>query len=200
MDVMAVRKAMQWARSQIEADKGPALIEALTYRYFHQHGPMRGSAFGYRDKDEEAAWQARDPVATMPARMVELGIVGEDQVAALGERAQAAVEQAASALTETEPGSNRLRVVPALWPDTAEIDIGIRGNLSELDGVRAMEPEEVDPDSAREMTYIESIAAAQFHAMERDESVDRAWARTCTGSRAAPWAPPRASRNPSPNA
>ena len=34
-----------------------------------------------------------------------------------------------------------------------------------------MEPEEVDPADAREMTYIESIAAAQFHAMERDESV-----------------------------
>ena len=34
-----------------------------------------------------------------------------------------------------------------------------------------MEPEDVDPATAREMTYIESIAAAQFHAMERDESV-----------------------------
>lgn len=157
--------------AHIEADKGPALIEALTHRYFHQHGPMRGSAFGYRDKDEEVAWQARDPVTAMPQRMVELGIVDEGDVAALGERVQAAVEKAAQALTETEPGSNRLRVVPALWPDTAEVDIGIRGDLSELDGVRAMEPEDVDPKSAREMTFIESIAAAQFHAMERDESV-----------------------------
>ena len=171
MDVMAVRKAMQWARGQIEADRGPALIEALTYRYFHQHGPMRGSAFGYRDKDEEAAWQARDPVTTMPKRMIALGIVDEGAVAALGERAEAAVEQAAQALTETEPGSNRLRVVPALWPDAAEVDIGIRGDLAELEGVRRMEPEDVDPDSAQEMTFIESVAAAQFRAMERDESV-----------------------------
>ena len=158
-------------RARIEADRGPVLIESLTYRYFHQHGPMRGSAFGYRDRDEEAAWQARDPVTAMPARLIELGIVDEAAVAALEGRASEAVETAAAALTETEPGSNRLQAVPALWPDTAEIDIGIRGDLSELDGVRAMEPEEVDPDTAREMTYIEAIAAAQFHAMERDESV-----------------------------
>ena len=50
------------------------------------------------------------------------------------------MEIAAQALTETEPGSNLLRVVPALWPDTKEIDIGIRGDLSELDGVRAWSP------------------------------------------------------------
>ena len=171
MDVMAVRKAMQWARGQIEAEKGPALVESLTYRYFHQHGPMRGSAFGYRDKDEEEAWHARDPATTMPKRLIDLGILDEAGVAALEGRAHAAVESAAQALTETEPDSNRLRVVPALWPDTAEIEIGIRGDLSELDGIRAMEPEDVDPATAREMTYIESIAAAQFHAMERDETV-----------------------------
>ena len=135
MDVMAVRKAMQWARGQIEADKGPALIESLTYRYFHQHGPMKGSAFGYRDKDEEQAWHARDPATTMPKRLIECGVLDEAGVAALEGRVQEAVESAAQALTETEPGSNLLRVVPALWPDTKEIDIGIRGDLSELDGV-----------------------------------------------------------------
>ena len=171
MDVMAVRKAMQWARGQIEAEKGPALVESLTYRYFHQHGPMKGSAFGYRDKDEEEAWHARDPVTAMPKRLIECGVLDQAGVAGLEERVNAAVESAAQALTETEPDSNRLRVVPALWPDTKEIDIGIRGDLSELDGVPRMEPENVDPDAAREMTFIESVAAAQFHAMERDESV-----------------------------
>ena len=172
MDVMAVRKAMQWARGQIEAEKGPALVESLTYRYFHQHGPMRGSAFGYRDRDEEEAWHARDPVddhAEAPDRPRHHG---------RGRRRGAGRPRAGrpwrpppQALTETEPDSNRLRAVPALWPDTAEIDIGIRGDLSELDGVRTMEPEDLDPAAAREMTYIESIAAAQFRAMERDESV-----------------------------
>ena len=171
MDVMAVRKAMQWARGQIEGDKGPALVESLTYRYFHQHGPMKGSAFGYRDKDEEEAWHARDPATAMPKRLIECGVLDEAGVAALEERARVAVEVAGQALTETEPESNRLRVVPALWPDTKEIDIGIRGDLSELDGVPRKEPEDVDPDAAQEMTYIESVAAAQFHAMERDESV-----------------------------
>lgn len=171
MDVMAVRKAMQWARARIEGNRGPALIEALTYRYFHQHGPMKGSAFGYRDKAEEEAWRARDPVETMPKRLLALGVVDEAGLAALESRANAAVDEAAAALTETEPGSNRLRVVPALWPDAKQVDVGIRGDLSELAGARRMEPEDVDPAAAREMTFIEAVAAAQFRAMERDETV-----------------------------
>ena len=102
MDVMAVRKAMQWARGQIEAEKGPALVESLTYRYFHQHGPMRGSAFGYRDKDEEEAWHARDPATAMPKRLIDLGILDEAGVAALEGRAHAAVG-------ERRPGADRDR-------------------------------------------------------------------------------------------
>ena len=57
---------MQWARDLIASGKGPAVIEAKTYRYFHQHGPMKGSAFGYREKDEEQHWQDRDPLKTFP--------------------------------------------------------------------------------------------------------------------------------------
>ncbi len=171
MDVIAVRKAMTWALEQIRSDKGPVLIEAQTYRYFHQHGPMKGSAFGYRPKEEEEAWQARDPAKTMPERLLSLGVIDKKGLAALEARASDAVATAAAGLTETEPGSNLLRVSPSLWPAPEEADEGIRGDLSELAGARFMEAREVDADAARSMKLIEAMAAAQLRAMERDESV-----------------------------
>ena len=61
MDVMAARLAMQEARRIIQKDGGPVLLEAQTYRFLHQSGPLKGSAFRYREKSEEEAWQERDP-------------------------------------------------------------------------------------------------------------------------------------------
>lgn len=171
MDVLAVRKAMEWAAETVRKDKGPVIVEAQTYRFFHQHGPMRGSAFGYREKEEEEAWRARDPHTAFPAKLIELGLIDEPVVKALRGKARASVEAAAGQLTETEPGSNLLRVVPALWPDPETAEQGIRGDLSELAGARFLDAKDVDPASAREMKYIEAIAAAQIRAMERDERV-----------------------------
>jgi len=54
----------------MRAGKGPTMIEADTYRYFHQNGPYPGSAFGYRSKAEEAQWRARDPIAQVAGHLV----------------------------------------------------------------------------------------------------------------------------------
>ncbi len=84
MDPIAVRKATQWALDRIRDDNGPVLIEGQTYRYYHQHGPMRGSAFGYRTKEEEKAWMERDPHETFPAKLLELDLESEAKQRDLG--------------------------------------------------------------------------------------------------------------------
>ena len=61
MDPLAVHLAMERAQ-QIAGGRGPGAIEAHVYRFFHQNGPFPGSAFGYRTKEEEAQWRARDPL------------------------------------------------------------------------------------------------------------------------------------------
>ena len=65
MDPVAVRIASQMAVDLMRAGKGPAIIEADVYRFFHHGGGLLGSAFGYRTKEEEAAWRARDTLARM---------------------------------------------------------------------------------------------------------------------------------------
>lgn len=62
MDPLAVHLVMDQALQRARAGRGPTIIEAETYRFFHQNGPFPGSAFGYRDKAEEALWRERDPL------------------------------------------------------------------------------------------------------------------------------------------
>ena len=49
-DVVAVYLAMQQACEHMRNGGGPTVVEADTYRYFHQNGPFPGSAFGYRSQ------------------------------------------------------------------------------------------------------------------------------------------------------
>src|SRR5579872_4873429 len=77
MDPLAVHLAMERAAGRLRGGEGPVVIEALTYRFFHQNGPFPGSAFGYRTREEEAAWRARDPVTRVEAEMRRLGLIDE---------------------------------------------------------------------------------------------------------------------------
>src|SRR5690554_6257504 len=79
MDPLAVYLAMQAATEHMRAGKGPAVVEAEVYRYFHQNGPFPGSAFGYRSKEEEAHWRSRDPIDRVAAEMVSRGLLDEDR-------------------------------------------------------------------------------------------------------------------------
>jgi 2-oxoisovalerate dehydrogenase E1 component len=79
MDVLAVREAAARAISRARRGDGPTLVECLTYRYV---GHSRGDARGYRTKDEEAEWKARDPIPRLRAHLVATGLATEDDTAA----------------------------------------------------------------------------------------------------------------------
>src|SRR5699024_278663 len=75
MDPLAVHLAMEQARNHMRAGKGPTVIEAEVYRYFHQNGPYPGSAFGYRTKAEEQQWRDRDPLDLVASHLVRRGLL-----------------------------------------------------------------------------------------------------------------------------
>lgn len=86
MDPLAVALATQETLEVMRNGGGPTIIEADVYRYFHQNGPLPGSAFGYRDKAEEAEWRARDPLDRLALEMQQRQLIGSDAVAALRAR------------------------------------------------------------------------------------------------------------------
>ena len=103
MDPLAVHLVMREAAERLRAGEGPVVIEALVYRFFHQNGAYPGSAFGYRTKQEEAAWRARDPLDRVAREMTRLGLIDEAGIAAVRAQAVEAMRAAAGALVEPDP-------------------------------------------------------------------------------------------------
>lgn len=168
MDPLAVRAATAKALEIMRAGKGPVVIEAVLYRYLHHSGSLAGSAFGYRPKDEEAAWRKRDAIARLAREMIERGWLSEDDDAAMRDAAQRAMRNVAAQLTEAD--GNRRRIVPSLWPSTDFRDQGLRGDLGEFAGVR-FEEAETASGPVGEVKFIDAVAGVMNRRMEEDERI-----------------------------
>ncbi|GAA3902097.1 pyruvate dehydrogenase E1 component alpha subunit [Microbacterium invictum] len=66
-DVLACLAAMRWATDHARSGKGPAFIEAVTYRM----GPHTTSddPTRYRNAEQVAAWRERDPITRLEAHL-----------------------------------------------------------------------------------------------------------------------------------
>jgi 2-oxoisovalerate dehydrogenase E1 component len=196
MDPLAVHLAMERAAERLRSGAGPVVIEALVYRFFHQNGPYPGSAFGYRTKEEEAEWRARDPLDRVASEMIKLGLIDEAGVAGVRSQAVGTMKTVAAALVEPEPspggtargnggqvppvlGSSRppgrqqpgqRRIRPGLWPDPAFVNLGIRGDLSEIAGARTAERPEFT-GQLRQGKFIEAVTAVMDRRMGADPRI-----------------------------
>jgi len=172
-DVVAVYLAMQQACEHMRGGGGPTVVEADTYRYFHQNGPFPGSAFGYRSKLEESAWRDRDPIAKIESHLVRRGLYTEDELAGVRKSFKAAMGEIGAGLVEPDPdgkpGQQRIR--PGLWPDPAFLDVGIRGDLSSLSGLTVREEADFDADELEQRKFVDVIADVMGHRMEEDSSI-----------------------------
>ncbi|HEY2637346.1 MAG TPA: thiamine pyrophosphate-dependent enzyme, partial [Solirubrobacteraceae bacterium] len=174
MDPLAVHLVMRKAADRLRSGQGPVVVEALVYRYFHQNGSYPGSAFGYRTREEEAEWRARDPLDLMAREMTRLGLVDEAGVAAVRAQAVDAMRAAAAALVEPDPaqgakaGARRIR--PELWPDPAFVNVGVRGDLSELAGARTLERPEFT-GQLRRGRFIDAVSAVMDRRMGEDPRI-----------------------------
>jgi 2-oxoisovalerate dehydrogenase E1 component len=78
-DVVATAAAMQEVVEDIRSGRGPAIIEAATYRW---RGHYEGDPQRYRSPDEVRAWEARDPLLVHACRLRSEG-VGDDAISSL---------------------------------------------------------------------------------------------------------------------
>ena len=171
MDPLAVHLATQQAEEVMRSGGGPAIIEALVYRYFHQNGPYPGSAFGYRSKEEEAQWRERDPLLLVARQMIGLGYLDQSGVDAVREQAQKAMSAAVAELLEADPdNAGKRRIRPELWPDVDFVNVGVRGDASELAGARTLEP--IGATGATEtVKFVDAVAAVMDRRMAEDERI-----------------------------
>lgn len=165
MDPVAVRIASQMAIERMRAGKGPTIIEALVYRYFHHGGSVPGSAFGYRKKDEETSWISQDPLERTVNELIRLKWLTEEENEAIRKNCVTAMQDISARLTEGEGSKRTIR--SELWPKPEFRDEGLRGDLSEFNGARY---EELDTATGPvgEMKLIDATAAVMGRRMETD--------------------------------
>ncbi len=83
-DILAVLKAVQWAREYALRESAPVIIEAMSYR-LGAHSTSDDPS-GYRTREEEEKWQANDPILRMKHWLTKQNWWDEAQDSALFER------------------------------------------------------------------------------------------------------------------
>src|SRR5215213_3172052 len=172
MDPLAVHLATLEALAHMRSGAGLTLIEADTYRFFHQNGGFPGSSFGYRSKEEERAWRDRDPVDQVTRHLLRREILTQPQVDAATARARDAVAVATEVLLEPVPGGKpgQRRIRQDEWPDPAFVDVGVRGDLSEFSDAGCLDVDSFQ-GGLTEQKFIDAVAAVMARRMETDDRV-----------------------------
>jgi 2-oxoisovalerate dehydrogenase E1 component alpha subunit len=83
-DILAVIKAVQWAREYALTENAPVIIEAMSYR-LGAHSTSDDPS-GYRTREEEAKWQENDPILRMKNWLLAQDWWNEEQDSALFEQ------------------------------------------------------------------------------------------------------------------
>jgi pyruvate dehydrogenase E1 component alpha subunit len=91
MEVLAVRDAVARAAKRGREDNIPTLLEIRTYRFMghSMSDPIHGH---YRTKEEVEQMKLRDPIVTFQKRLVEAGMLDDEQWQAMEADVQAEVE------------------------------------------------------------------------------------------------------------
>jgi len=169
MNPFAVWLAARWASDHLVKTGRPACIVAEVYRYYHQSSPIPGSAFGYRTREEEDAWRARDSLLFLQRELAGRNLLSEEEFSAIDASVSDAIEAAADSCIEGTGSSAKIRV--HLWPDPATVDDHLNSDMSEFDGVIYAEAEDYAEADMQPMTLIEAIAQTLDARMAQDDSI-----------------------------
>jgi pyruvate dehydrogenase E1 component alpha subunit len=111
MDIIAVHQAVKHAREWALADKGPLILEFVTYRYGGHSMSDPGTTYRTREEVQQMR-STRDPIRGLQKYIEEWGIASEDDLKKIDKDAKSEVEAAVEeAKASPEPK------VEDLWTD-----------------------------------------------------------------------------------
>jgi TPP-dependent pyruvate/acetoin dehydrogenase alpha subunit len=99
-DVEAVYEVAGEAVARARRGEGPTLVECKTYRLC---GHSRSDPRTYRSKEEEADWEARDPIPRLAERLKALGVATGEALAGIEGEVLAVVDDAVAFAEESPP-------------------------------------------------------------------------------------------------
>ena len=93
--MLAVRATSGEAVARARAGQGPTLIEARTYRWRGHVETEKSFLSGkYREEEEIADWQQRDPITRIEATLLSAGSASQEELDAVHASVDRTVEQA----------------------------------------------------------------------------------------------------------
>ena len=108
MDVLAVREASKYASEWTLADKGPIVLEMVTYRYGGHSMSDPGTTYRTREEIQHMR-STRDPINGLKDKLVKNSIATEDELKQIEKAVRAEVDKAvADALASPEPDLSEL--------------------------------------------------------------------------------------------
>ena len=96
---LAVIEAMERKLELLRNGQGPVMLETITYRH---SGHSVSDQNAYRSKEEMDAWKEIDPLTTYPAKLVDAGVLTEDEVAAILKETSDRMTMICKAAADTE--------------------------------------------------------------------------------------------------
>src|SRR6185436_6922671 len=90
MDVVDTYEVTTEALRRAREDRRPVLVEAITYRF---RGHSMADPEEYRTKEQVEEWRERDPLKTFAARLVDEGMLSEDDVKEIDGEAVSIVDE-----------------------------------------------------------------------------------------------------------
>ncbi|TKB45312.1 alpha-ketoacid dehydrogenase subunit alpha/beta [Thalassotalea mangrovi] len=168
MDPLAVYLATQQAVEHMRAGGGPTLIEADVYRYFHQSGPLPGSVFGYRNKQEESEWRERDPIQRVYRELERREVIDPAKMKSIKTAINQTLDAIVDEFTVVKDGEREIKA--ELWPSIDFVDFGVKGDMSEFDDTPFIEQETCSSPLV-DKRFIDTVANTMRTQMENDERI-----------------------------
>lgn len=91
MDLLAIRESAELAVRQAREGRGPAFLEAKTFRF---HGHSMADPVKYRSDEEEDYWRRHDPLLRFSETLIQRGLTTEDELKGVRTDVEAVVEDA----------------------------------------------------------------------------------------------------------
>jgi pyruvate dehydrogenase E1 component alpha subunit len=108
MDVLAVREACQFAKNWMLSDKGPIVLEMVTYRYGGHSMSDPGTTYRTREEIQHMR-STRDPINGLKTRIIETDLATEDELKQIDRKVRVEMDQAiADSVAAPEPDMNEL--------------------------------------------------------------------------------------------
>lgn len=95
MDVLAVKAAVKYGKEYTEADNGPLVLEYVTYRYGGHSMSDPGTTYRTREEIQRMR-STNDPIAGLKQKILDWGVVAEDELKAIDKEARNHVNEEAA--------------------------------------------------------------------------------------------------------